>query len=91
MTSTDPGPPTAAKPKPEPAGTLYVILEERGGNDGYWVEADQRRARSATEAIRDTIAGGDTAAGRYVAIPERSFQPVRVKVETVQRIKLEDA
>ena len=89
MTSTDPNPPAAAKQKTEPAGTRYIVLEERDGNG--WADVGAVYARSATEAIRAAIVNYTTTADRYVAIPERSFQPVRVKVETVQRIKLEDA
>lgn len=89
MTSTDPDPPGAAK-KQKPAGTEYVLLKcvDAAGVGEVWEAGARVRARSVREAIRSAALTGE---GRYVAIPERSFQPVRVKVETVQRIKLEDA
>lgn len=86
---------TVEKPQAKTAAaTAYVIL--RREPDGTWrVDGVQQKARSARQAIRQTIelrAESDVdQAGIYVAIPARSFQPVIAKVETQTVLKLEDA
>lgn len=86
---------TVEKPTEKTAATTaYVIL--RREPDGTWrADGVQQRARSAQQAVRQTIelrAEADVdAAGTYVAIPARSFQPVTAKVETQTVLKLEDA
>lgn len=57
-----------------------------------WKELGRVEADSAEAAIRQ-IADGTTKQfeGYAVAIPSRSWKPVKVSVETVSRVKLEDA
>ncbi len=50
-----------------------------------WAEFGVVEARSANEAIRQAAAG---VAGRFVAVPARSWKPVTVRVEQTTRITL---
>jgi hypothetical protein len=73
-------------PKKKPA-TRYVILEVNTGEGGKidnLKHVDDVEAASATSAIRGSI----KTPGIYIAIPERSFRPVKVTVETKQTVKL---
>ena len=94
MTSTDTNPPAAAK-KQKTAGTEYIVLgrstglDEAGEELFEWVVVTQIKAASREAAVRE--AAKESHFDTLVAIPARFWQPVRVKVETVQRIKLEDA
>ncbi len=45
-------------------------------------------ATSASDAVRKAAAGKE---GVYVAVPQRSFQPVKVRVETTTHLRIEDA
>lgn len=96
MTSTDPNPPAVAATKPKPDRSYMVLFrrtdDPENGPDRWTQLATPVAAANAEQAIRK-LAGGLTDAADYefVAAPARSWQPVRVKVETVQRIKLEDA
>lgn len=64
--------------------TEYVLLGREG--DGRWTERPERIVASSTEsAIRQ--AGK---AGEWVAIPARSFRPVTVEVETVERVRFSE-
>jgi hypothetical protein len=61
-------------------GTQYVILHSDGAG---WKEYDQHpTATSAEAAIRLYPTG------RLVAVPLRSWKPVKVTVETKQTVKL---
>ncbi len=66
----------------------YVVLRQtaRGGADSVetWERHDEAEAPSSDAAIRATA---DTA-GSYVAVPERSFQAVSVKIETQKKVTL---
>ena len=72
--------------------TEYVVL--RGGSihgerplelQGVWDEFGRVEATSASTAIRK--AAGENP-GSYVAVPARSFQPVRVEVEKTVKVTL---
>jgi cell division septation protein DedD len=71
-------------------GTSYVILEERVQRDGpggtTYEPVETVTATSAVAAIRK--AAENAGAGTYVAIPERSFTPTKVTVETKQTVRL---
>jgi hypothetical protein len=84
-------------------GTRYVILAEVpatrastttttdvtdfGGQK--WQKAAVVAASSANAAIRKHAEGApDKTSGTFVAIPERSWQPTKVTVETRQTVKL---
>lgn len=57
-----------------------------------WREVTRVDADSADAAIKQVADSTEKAfTGLAVAIPARSFKPVKVSVETVSRVKLEDA
>ena len=70
--------------------TDHHVLKEQdaAGAKSYEPVASTVKARSAKEAIRKAI--GDTAKtnGVYVAIPARSFKPVKVTVHTETTVRL---
>lgn len=66
--------------------TEYVVLNKDG--EGWKPIVPTVKARSAEHAIRE--AAGNTP-GNYVAVPARSWKPVKVSVDTVPTVKLEDA
>jgi uncharacterized protein (DUF2384 family) len=68
-------------------GTKYVVLLEHAEPGGWEVINDGIAAASATAAIKAVIGPTDSAK-RYVAVPERSWKPVKVTVETKQTVKL---
>jgi hypothetical protein len=80
---TEKEPPKASKAKND---TSYVILE--AGRDGSWIVISNVTASSAKAAVGHAL-GGEPAAGMYVAVPERSWQPITVKVETQTVVKFD--
>jgi hypothetical protein len=75
------------------AATNYVILRlvsggaEKVGIDGSWDRVDGVEAHSAEAAIRTHVAQAKTT-GTFVAIPERSWKPTPVTVETQTVVKV---
>lgn len=77
--------------------TEYVVLENAGGEDGVgWHPIGSQEARSASSAIRQHLAklteGRDLSvlphgSPWYVAVPARSWKPVKVTVETKTALK----
>lgn len=71
--------------------TAYVILRASGG---VWeVIDDDRRGRDAAAAIRatvETLAEGDQD-GTFIAVPLRSWRPVKVKTKVERTLVVEDA
>lgn len=64
---------------------VLVSLENAAaGPVRQWEEVATVNAKSKEQALRSI--GGN--AGTYVAVPVRSWQPVRLEVETVQRTKI---
>lgn len=76
------GKPPAEKPKRTSSTTKYVVLELNGDD---WAEVDRLETRSSKEAVRAYLDANEVSAGTFVAVPERSFEPVTVKTETVAR------
>jgi hypothetical protein len=75
-------PPAPPKPKEEPAMTEYLMLK-KAGND-TWAMGPTITARGANAAIRKHV---ETAGeGTYVAVPTRSWQPVTVEQQVVERM-----
>ena len=72
--------------------TRYVVLEETSAASddiGEWVVYDVGvEATSAIGALRMALNGKGDLGSRYVAVPERSWQPQAIKVETQRRIKI---
>jgi len=74
--------------------TKYLVLEKISAAkpDGSavsnsWVEQAEIEAASARAAIRGYL-GTNGAKGEYVAVPARSFKPVKVTVETQTKLTL---
>lgn len=85
----------ADKPAP-PTGTLYIILGRYEDNAAEWRHLGGATAHSSDAAVRAWHAkhGHATVAPsaipvELVAVPARSFKPVKVKTETVTRLTLE--
>ena len=59
--------------------TTYAVLHE--GDDGRWLKVGVIMATSAENAIKNAV----KESGTYVAVPARSWKPMRVEqVQTVQ-------
>ena len=63
--------------------TAYVILRH---DEEAWVVVDQLEARSARGALWAHLNGSDKG-GEYVAVPERSWRPMKVSVETKRSLR----
>lgn len=85
MTTTEPAKTPAAKAKQT---TDYIVLAHESASN-TWKVIRIVPARSAHEAIRHVSDGksGPT----YVAVPERSWRPVKIRAETRTVLKLETA
>lgn len=72
------------------AKTRYVVLEEADHDaEGDWnVYSNDVEATSATGAIRAALNGEGNIGRRYVAVPQRSWKPQSVEVETQRRLKI---
>lgn len=80
--------------------TTYVVLEQREAKSPdeaaerqanyYWVEREQIVARSAQDAIRTYAKanGVGEKGGVFFAVPQRSWNPVKVAVETQTKLTL---
>ena len=71
--------------------TEYVVLKAEHPNPMHWEPLGNVKARSAASAIRkhvdeDEQIKGD-GGGLFVAVPARSWKPVRVAVETKTSLK----
>ncbi len=92
--TAEPGTPSAgthsAKVTITVVGTDYVILELLPGPDNTWAEFARETARTDHAAIKQALEG-NTDGGTYVAIPARSFKPVKVTPHTSTVLKLEEA
>jgi len=64
--------------------TEYVVLSKQSA--GGWTEQKIVVASSAKAALRSAL-GGAAVEGEFVAIPLRSWHPLKVTVETQQRLK----
>lgn len=73
--------------------TRYVVLtrkkEDVDGNKPVWTEYARHAANSAEQAIRESVDGHSSehfAFAEFVAVPERSWKPLGVGVETQRRV-----
>lgn len=57
--------------------TRYIVLRQFGVEEQQWLAVGITNATSAKAAIAQCVA---ETSGEYVAVPERSFQPVQVTV-----------
>jgi hypothetical protein len=69
--------------------TGYVILKQVEGSGDFQVVGSEE-AHSDRGAIRNYLVNLDpaTSSGTYVAVPQRSWRPVPVKVETTVQLRL---
>jgi hypothetical protein len=73
------------------AKTKYVVLEESTHTDEpeAWTLYDVGvEATSSAGALRIALKGQGNLGSRYVAVPQRSWQPQPVEVETQQKLKI---
>lgn len=74
------------------ARTKYVVLEEMPEDsalpEAWTVYAENIEAASPVSALRVALDGKGNLGTRYVAVPQRSWQPQPVQVETSHRIKI---
>lgn len=62
--------------------TEYVVLMREESKGQFWYEIPPRpMANSAREAIKVALKDKDKI-GEFVAVPARSWQPVKVQLET---------
>ena len=74
----------------EKSASRYVVLHSEGTT---WRKVKELEARSAEAAIQDVVEDGPTdasgdGAGTYVAVPARSWRPIRVRIKTKREIRL---
>lgn len=76
-------------------GTEYLILEAKEltqpetitlGAQYIWIERETLFARSAQGAIKKHVASNGNQAGKYAAVPTRSWRLMKVKPETQTRL-----
>lgn len=90
MTSTAAAADTAGKTGGKQKGTEYVVLKDVSDDRQVprWEEGLTIRAASAEAAVRSAGLTGD---GYYLAIPKRSYRPLRIRTETKTVVTLEAA
>lgn len=76
------------EPSKKETGTTYVILRQSPADRPTYEWVAEATATSSLGALR---AAKGLNEGTYVAVPSRSFMPVRVSLETVTRVKVEQA
>ena len=83
--------PKPQKQQQDKHATAYVVLRLNTDRGASWVTVKTVNATSAKAAIQQVLDGSDDKdkAGSYVAVPERSWQPVTVKVETQTVVKFD--
>lgn len=67
--------------------TTYVVLFKEPNEDLFDVLDKRYEAGSGNAAVR-AAAGDMQKQGTYVAIPERSWEPTRIEIETNPRVKV---
>lgn len=79
--------PKPQEKKQEKQSTSYVVLAADARVDGTWKVLGAAEASSAKVAIQAVVDKMEQKAGSYVAVPERSWHPLIVKVETQTVVK----
>jgi hypothetical protein len=67
----------------------YIVLHLDG--DGAWRHYDQLAASSADAAIRKSVKEVALGTMTFVAVPARSWKPVKVRAEQTTVLKIEEA
>jgi hypothetical protein len=72
--------------------SVYVVLRGDSAEPNVWHEVGKMNTRSAESAVRAHVNGLKSKPHeRYVAVPARSWQPLKVAVETKTQVKVEAA
>jgi hypothetical protein len=66
--------------------TSYLILKRDENN--HWAEHVYVDASSGRRAIMALSATEDVTAGEYLAVPQRSFKPMKVALEQTTKITI---
>lgn len=77
-------------PAQEPAAkqsTSYVVLAKDADKD-WWAAQGNYTAASAKAAVAAHVKAKDARAGTFIAVPERSWKPLTLAVETETKVKL---
>lgn len=75
--------------------TSYIVLRAASAAAGDqatagWIDVATVDATSSTAAIRHMAKKNDVSSGTYVAVPARSWKPVKVAAVQTTVLKLED-
>lgn len=62
--------------------TEYIVFRA-SAEEGHWIAITRVQAASSPAAVRQVA----SASGTYVAVPARSFQEIKVEVETQPRVR----
>lgn len=68
--------------------TEYVVFENNGDGQG-WTEYGRAKASGTRAAIRAALNGDKAHNGSYVAVPTRSWQPVKATTRVQTTVVLE--
>jgi hypothetical protein len=71
--------------------TRYVVLHYAREREVWHVMDTGVEASSSEHAVRRHVDGRDSVDGVYVAVPERSWQPVAVQTELKTRVSVNQA
>lgn len=97
MTTVDPQTPVPPEPQSLKADTTYVILERTKPVDPTiagesWQKVGQVSGRTAEAAIKKHAEGvASTGAAVFLAIPDRSWRPVKVTPKVATTLVIEEA
>lgn len=93
MTTTATGSPPAVKAAKKDGG--YIVFRSvptAGSVGGEWEWVEQvRDAKSGSAAIKSAVGQETNLTGTFVAVPARSWKPVKVTAKTETRLVVEDA
>lgn len=67
--------------------TSYIVLEKMS-NETWRIYARGINATSTKSALRKALQGQGDVESVYVAVPERSWHPQPIEVETQHRLKI---
>ena len=72
---------------PAKQSTSYLVLSKDADKD-WWILVGSYVAASAKAAVSAHVKDKDAKAGTFVAVPERSWKPLTLAVETETKVKL---
>jgi hypothetical protein len=80
-------PPAEPEPKAAKQDTAYLVLSKDADKD-WWIAAGTYNAASSKAAVSAHVKAKGSTVGTFVAVPERSWHPLTLKVETQPKITL---